>query len=261
MLHLLRPTRTLAAFAALAAPFALAACPAEPEGEEVPLDSDSDGLADAQEAELGTDPDEADTDGDGHDDGAEVTAGTNPLNPWHFEYTGGYVLNDFEASDVPDASGPSDQVGTSFLNRRDIYGAGDVPEDFAFTDQYGDTVHLYSFFGQHIMLAVGAEWCGPCRAMAELAQGEQDHYGPMGFQLIELLQQDAVYNPADAATAERWADDFGLITVPSLAGGEFDPNGWWERDNLIPSVIHIGPDMRIISMDEGIRDPAEYFDE
>jgi S1-C subfamily serine protease len=43
------------------------------------LDSDNDGLSDAQEAQLGTDPHNPDTDGDGYLDGSEVTNGYNPL--------------------------------------------------------------------------------------------------------------------------------------------------------------------------------------
>jgi hypothetical protein len=41
-------------------------------------DEDTDGLSDAQEAELGTDPANPDTDGDGLFDGPEVAAGTDP---------------------------------------------------------------------------------------------------------------------------------------------------------------------------------------
>jgi Bacterial TSP3 repeat len=45
------------------------------------LDTDSDGLTDAQEASLGTDPNNADSDGDGIPDGREVNAlGSNPLD-------------------------------------------------------------------------------------------------------------------------------------------------------------------------------------
>ena len=45
-------------------------------------DSDGDGLTDAREAELGTDPALTDTDGDGLSDGEEVDfLGTDPLNP------------------------------------------------------------------------------------------------------------------------------------------------------------------------------------
>lgn len=41
-------------------------------GDDTGADTDSDGLSDAQEATLGTDPNDADTDNDGIDDGAEV---------------------------------------------------------------------------------------------------------------------------------------------------------------------------------------------
>jgi len=48
-------------------------------------DSDSDGLADLDEANLhGTDPLNPDTDADGREDSAEITAGTDPLDPASF---------------------------------------------------------------------------------------------------------------------------------------------------------------------------------
>jgi YD repeat-containing protein len=45
------------------------------------VDSDGDGLSDAQEGMLGTDPFNPDTDGDGFSDGVEVASGSDPLNP------------------------------------------------------------------------------------------------------------------------------------------------------------------------------------
>jgi hypothetical protein len=47
-------------------------------------DDDDDGLTDATEGLLGTDPLLADTDGDGFDDGEEVAAGTDPNDPGSF---------------------------------------------------------------------------------------------------------------------------------------------------------------------------------
>ena len=44
------------------------------------LDTDNDGITNAQEGIIGTDPNNPDTDGDGIPDGAEVTNGTNPLD-------------------------------------------------------------------------------------------------------------------------------------------------------------------------------------
>jgi outer membrane protein OmpA-like peptidoglycan-associated protein len=60
--------------------------PTDVEGE----DRDGDGLLDAREAELGTDPLDPDTDGDGLDDGLEVRTGTDPLE----RDTDGDGLND-----------------------------------------------------------------------------------------------------------------------------------------------------------------------
>jgi gliding motility-associated-like protein len=45
------------------------------------IDTDADGLTDAQEGVLGTDPTNPDTDGDGYSDGQEVANGSNPLDP------------------------------------------------------------------------------------------------------------------------------------------------------------------------------------
>lgn len=46
-----------------------------------PLDSDRDGLSDADEAKYHTDPWNPDSDRDGFSDGAEVKSGHNPLGP------------------------------------------------------------------------------------------------------------------------------------------------------------------------------------
>ena len=49
-----------------------------------PVDSDGDGLDDAVESELGTDPLAWDSDGDGVSDGEEVATGTDPFDPASF---------------------------------------------------------------------------------------------------------------------------------------------------------------------------------
>ena len=52
----------------------------EPSGSTPPSDNDGDGLSDAEELSLGTDPNARDTDKDGLDDGHEYDIGTDPLN-------------------------------------------------------------------------------------------------------------------------------------------------------------------------------------
>ncbi len=87
-------------------------------------DSDGDGLSDAEEKFLGTDPNNPDTDGDGISDGDEDAAGTNPRNP---DSDGDGLTDDREASlgtdplrsDSDDdglADGDEVQQGTDPLN-------------------------------------------------------------------------------------------------------------------------------------------------
>ena len=59
------------------------ATPTAPPEPTVPpdIDSDGDGLIDADEAAIGTDPATADTDGDGLGDGDEANVGTDPFTP------------------------------------------------------------------------------------------------------------------------------------------------------------------------------------
>lgn len=62
-------------------------------------DSDGDGLTDAHEKALGTDPHNPDTDGDGVSDGDEVAAGTNPRIPF-FPTDGSFEKTDIELDSV-----------------------------------------------------------------------------------------------------------------------------------------------------------------
>lgn len=63
---------------------------------------------------------------------------------------------------------------------------------------------------QVVLMDLSMEWCGPCRTMASRAQALQDSYAGQPVQLIHVLTEDAGYNPATIAVAERWTRDFGL---------------------------------------------------
>jgi hypothetical protein len=127
---------------ALLTGLALACAPTEvdvPLGSE--MDSDEDGLTDADEVGFGTDPDNPDSDNDGFTDGDEIAQGADPLSGDDHPYTGGY------GSDTC---------------RNDIEGTGDaegdIANDFELMDQYGEEVRFYDFCGRAVLLVSGAFW-------------------------------------------------------------------------------------------------------
>ena len=59
-----------------------------------------------------------------------------------------------------------------------------------------------------------APWCGPCRQLAGEAQYLQDEFGEQGFQMIEVLIENASGGQASQADMQTWASDYGMTTVP-----------------------------------------------
>ncbi|MEL6348468.1 MAG: redoxin domain-containing protein [Myxococcota bacterium] len=218
-------------------------------------DRDGDGLSDTDEAALGTDPDVSDTDGDGVNDGDEQAAGTNPLYTASRPYTGGYNVGycaDGMATPTG-PTGPSNGLANTFQ-------AGDVVDNFTLYDQHGEAVELYSFCGQVVMLAFGAEWCTACRSLAQTAQAEQDRYGPDGFQIIEILIEDTRGGPPGITATERWAYDNGLFTIPVLDDGAQVHWSMFELDFTIPSTVILDRDGTVLSVDARVTDPSPYLD-
>jgi hypothetical protein len=104
-------------------------------------DSDGDGLFDADEYALGTDPDVADSDGDGTPDGLEVDEGSDPTDPADKPYTGGWGRD--ACRDSLTATGNA---------------VGEVTDNFALSDQHGDTVKLHDFCARAVLLVNAAFW-------------------------------------------------------------------------------------------------------
>ena len=105
-------------------------------------DSDGDGLSDAEEEALGTDPNNPDTDGDGYEDGEEVDGNTDPNHAGDHPYQGGWAIGACRHDITPTGN-----------NR-----PGDIAQQFALTDQYDDTVRLHDFCDREVVLIGAAFW-------------------------------------------------------------------------------------------------------
>ena len=224
----------------------------EEEEEQEPVDSDGDGLFDDEEAELGTDPNNADSDGDGFDDLAEIDQGTNPNYAYSHVYAGGYNVGYCE-------EGMAEPTGASASNGHTaLYAEGDVVDNFTLVDQHDEEVDLYSFCGQNVMLVFSAGWCGPCVSLSEEVQAIQDEHD--NLQIFEILIEDAGGNVPDQADLEDWAEHGGMNNVAVLADGDYSVWPYWEADWGIPSTSYIGPDGTVLSVDEYITDPSQVID-
>jgi hypothetical protein len=105
---------------------------------KIDVDGDQDGLLDSQEVELGSDPADPDSDADGYEDGEEFESNTDPADAADKPYQAGWQIDacrhDIEATGAEE---------------------GDVAENFALPDQFGETVRLHDFCDQ-VVLVMGA---------------------------------------------------------------------------------------------------------
>jgi len=208
-------------------------------------DSDADGLDDGAEVDLGTDPLSADSDGDGYLDGWEVTEGTDPVSADSRIYTGNWPYN-------PDKAGYAAGDWGSFTGR-----TGDVLPATVLVDQYGEPVDLYDFAGQgkYIVIDISAMWCGPCNGLASWLTGGDDSYGFDGVwpgvadlvdaqavYWITVLVQDEYGNVPELDDIQRWEAEYDDSYVPILA----DQDLFYNVADAFPDMLLFDQDMNLV---------------
>lgn len=109
-------------------------------GTDPMSDLDGDGISYEDEIAQGTDPDLMDSDGDGTDDADEILCGSDPMNVDEVCYQCGWKRND-----------PGRLASTG----SDI---GDLIENVQMTDQCGDNVSIWDFYGEYHILYMTAAW-------------------------------------------------------------------------------------------------------
>lgn len=169
-------------------------------------DSDGDGIDDADEAGLGTDPVNEDSDGDGFSDGAEVEAGSDPVAPFSWPFGSG------EWPDFSDEAAAAGVDGTR-------YAMGEVFPNFTTLDQFGNEVELYQFYGMVILLDFSAGWCGPCRQAAMESEEMWETYREDGFIILHAIIDNNSGGAVEQSFLEGWADQYG-INFPVIDGDD-----------------------------------------
>ena len=67
-------------------------------------------------------------------------------------------------------------------------------------------------------------------------------------------------SPASLEALQSWADEASMENIPVLNAYDFEVWSLFELDFGTPSIVHIGPDMRVLSFDEGIQDPSSFLE-
>lgn len=192
-------------------------------------DSDGDGLTDDEETIRGTDPENPDTDGDGWEDGAE--ADTDPNDPKDHPYTGGWPIGACRDDIVPTGSA-----------------VGNVADDFSLTDQYSDTVRLYSFCDRAVLIVGTAGWSSTAGDDTEDLQALYETYADRGLMVVELLAEDQHGDTPDRDALESWTAAHD-VSFPVLADPDWDVSFRFEQDGSLPSWTLVAPGVVLASMD------------
>lgn len=79
-----------------------------------------------------------------------------------------------------------------------------------------------------ILMAISAEWCGPCQAAARDAEDLWAMYRDRGFTPVDIIPEDINGNAADPSTIQRWTVNHGLTFPVLMDEGYRVFDMWWD---------------------------------
>ena len=160
--------------------------------------------------------------------------------------------------ETPDSAQPSDWEQPSNQWPRDIppsntegegFDLGQVIEDFRYFDQNGDEVSLWQFYGNVVLFDISAEWCAPCKLLAEEVQHTQDDYADQGFVYVTYIAEgNSSLDPVTQEILSKWAEDHHIPSAPVL-GSQDDLRPILVPTQTYPRLILIDRNLKVIEAD------------
>jgi hypothetical protein len=126
------------------------------------------------------------------------------------------------------------------------YGIGDVAHNWTFPDQNGDSVELYQFYGDVVLVQIEAAWSGPGYTYGDDMVQLNVDYAAEGLQTITVLVEDLAGSAPDTNDASLWANQAG-VDYPVVA--DFDGMHFDYTPLQYSTFLIIGRDMRLIETD------------
>ena len=128
---------------------------------------------------------------------------------------------------------------------------GSPAPDFSLQSVNGETVRLFDFQGQTVLIYFWATWVGPCKVMTPWLADLQSKYASRGFHVIAVALDD------DATRVEigEFADQ-NHMSYPVLLGNDQVAESYGGVPAM-PESILVGQDGKIVERIVGLRSRSE----
>jgi len=192
------------------------------------LDWDKDGLPNAFEDDIGTDPTNNDSDGDGFLDGTEYFAYFRPGDPTDYPYIGEY----------PRYPIPAEIEGEG-------YNQLNISPDWSATDQFGQDLYLHRFYGNIVIIYIDTEEAPPIGSVAPLVQESYEELKDQGVVVLNFLTRGLTFG--SPPSGQRWIETHG-ITFPVFEHQNQSISSNYHVDPFVPHWSVIFRNMRIFDI-------------
>ncbi len=129
---------------------------------------------------------------------------------------------------------------------------GNLAPDFNLQTLDGKTMKLSDFRGKAVLLNFWATYCEPCKVEMPWFVELQKEYGPQGFQIVGIANDDASIE--DIA---KFAKDMG-INYPILIGK--DPVSDSYDISVLPTTFFLDRDGKLIAREFGLQSRSVFVD-
>ena len=129
---------------------------------------------------------------------------------------------------------------------------GNLAPDFELQTLDGKNLKLSDLRGKAVLLNFWATYCGPCKVEMPWFVELQKEYGPQGFQIVGVANDDA--STADIA---KFAKEMG-INYPILIGKDSVSDSY--NVSVLPTTFFLDRDGKLIAREFGLQSRSVFVD-